>query len=126
MAKDDKDLPRHKALMRYMAISAYLALEPPRGQRRAVLEQLAGKVWEDADGQPMQVQAETLRVWIRRYRRGGLGGLEGCNDGLRVTHLTDEDRVRALAQRMPQPLSIRRVKSLPSGKMSGGTMGSTN
>jgi transposase InsO family protein len=91
MAKDDKDLRRAKALARYMVISAYLAIEPPRGQRRAVLEQLAGKVWEDANGQPMQVQAETLRVWIRRYRQGGLDALE---DKVRTSRgilaLTDE------------------------------------
>ena len=91
MAKDDKDLRRAKALARYMVISAYLAIEPPRGRRRAVLEQLAGKVWEDADGQPMQVQAETLRVWIRRYRRGGLEALEDKpRASLGITALTDE------------------------------------
>ncbi len=91
MAEDDKDLPRAKALVRYMVISAYLAMEPPRGQRRAVLEQLAGKVWEDADGQPMQVQAETLRVWIRRYRRGGLAALEDKTRPSRgLIALTDE------------------------------------
>jgi putative transposase len=91
MAKDDRDLRRAKALARYMVISAYLAIEPPRGQRRVVLDQLAGKVWKDADGQPMQVQAETLRVWIRRYRRGGLDALE---DKARISRgivaLTDE------------------------------------
>lgn len=91
MAEDDKDLRRAKALARYMVISAYLAIEPPRGQRRAVLEQLAGKVWEDADGQAMQVQAETLRVWIRRYRRGGFEALEDKRRPSRgITALTDE------------------------------------
>ena len=91
MVGDDKDLRRAKALARYMIISAYLALEPPRGQRRAVLEQLAGKVWEDTDGQPMQVQAETLRVWIRRYRRGGLEALEDKTHPARgLVALSDE------------------------------------
>jgi len=91
MAQDDKDLRRTKAIARYMVISAYLAMEPPRGQRRAMLEQLAGKVWEDADGQPMQVQAETLRVWIRRYRHGGLDALEDKQRASRgVVALTDE------------------------------------
>ena len=91
MAKDDNDLRRAKALARYMVISAYLAIEPPRGQRRAVLEQLAGKVWEDGDGQPMEVQAETLRVWIRRYRRGGLDALEDkARTSRGIVALTDE------------------------------------
>ncbi len=91
MAEDDKDLRRAKALARYMVISAYIAMEPPRGQRRVVLEQLAGKVWDDADGQPMQVQAETLRVWIRRYRQGGLEALEDKMRPSRGTvALTDE------------------------------------
>jgi transposase InsO family protein len=91
MAKDDVDPRRAKALARYMVISAYLALEPPRGQRRAVLEQLAGKTWEDADGQPMQVQAETLRVWLRRFRQGGLEALEDKPRTTRGTiALTDE------------------------------------
>lgn len=91
MANDDRDPRRAKALARYMVISAYLAMEPPRGQRRAVLEQLAGKVWQDADGQPMQVQAETLRVWIRRYRQGGLEALEDKARTTRgITALTDE------------------------------------
>lgn len=91
MANDNKDLRRAKALARYMVISAYLALQPPRGQRRAMLEQLAGKVWEDADGRPMQVQAETIRAWIRRYRRGGLESLEDKRRASRGTvALTDE------------------------------------
>jgi len=35
--------PLRKALERYQVISAYLALDPPRGKRRKLLEQLAGK-----------------------------------------------------------------------------------
>ena len=37
------DDPRRKAFDRYQVISAYLALDPPRGKRRLLLEQLAGK-----------------------------------------------------------------------------------
>lgn len=38
------DDPRYKkALERYQVISAYLALDPPRGKRRHLLEELAGK-----------------------------------------------------------------------------------
>jgi putative transposase len=71
---DDSGLS--KALIRYQIISAFLALQPRRGQRQAVLAQLADRTWTGADGQPFQVSAETIRVWVRRYRRDGLGGLE--------------------------------------------------
>src|SRR5690606_24180983 len=51
---------------------AYLALEPARGQRGPLLEQLAAKSWPGPDGEPLRVSAETLRSWVRRYRKGGL------------------------------------------------------
>ena len=70
---DDK---RAVALMRYQIISAYLALDPPRGQRRAFLDKLAQKTWQHPDGRQVSFSAETLRAWIRRYRRGGLQALE--------------------------------------------------
>ena len=64
-----------KALARYQVISAYIALDPGRGERGALLEKLAEKVWTDTDGQPFQAAAETIRCWVRRYRRDGLAGL---------------------------------------------------
>jgi len=72
---DDDDPRQQMALCRYQAISAYVALDPPRGQRRALLEQLAAKTWPGPDGEPMRASAETLRSWVRRYRRDGLDGL---------------------------------------------------
>jgi putative transposase len=72
----DHDDPRHRmALCRYQAISAYLALNPPRGLRRDLLEDLASRDWPGPDGEPLRMSAETLRTWIRRYRRRGLEGL---------------------------------------------------
>ena len=72
----DHDDPRYrKALCRYQAISAYLALDPPRGLRGELLRDLASRDWPGPDGEPLRFSAETLRVWIRRYRRGGLPGL---------------------------------------------------
>jgi len=72
----DHDDPRHRmALCRFQAISAYLALDPPRGMRRELLEDLASGDWLGPDGEPLRMSAETLRVWIRRYRRSGLKGL---------------------------------------------------
>jgi transposase InsO family protein len=64
-----------KALLRYQIISAYLAMEPTRGQRGPLLEQLAKKTWVGRNGEPYVVTAETIRVWIRRFRRHGLDGL---------------------------------------------------
>ena len=75
---DNTDMPWHrkKALARYQVISAYLALDPPRGQRRQVLKQLADRSWEGPDGEPFCAAADTIRVWVRRYKKKGLAGLE--------------------------------------------------
>ena len=72
MADDPR---RAKALARYHIISAYLALDPPRGERTALLEQLAARSWTGPDGVPMKPAAETLRRWVRLYRQGGLDAL---------------------------------------------------
>ena len=40
------------ALFRYEAIAAYLAADPPRGQRRPLLAQLAARTWIDPLGRP--------------------------------------------------------------------------
>lgn len=70
---DDPRLAR--ALARYQVVSAYVAAELHRGQRRAFLEHLARRTWTGPDGQPMRVKAETIRVWIRQYRKGGFEAL---------------------------------------------------
>ena len=46
--------PTPMALLRYSAISAYLAEDPPRGQRGATLKKLAAKTWTLPDGQQVQ------------------------------------------------------------------------
>ncbi len=68
--------PTPMALLRYQAISAYLALDPLRGHRGPTLRKLAGKTWTLPDGRQVRFAAETLRCWIRRYRCGGLPALE--------------------------------------------------
>ena len=102
--KDDD--PRHTmALCRYQAISAYLALDPPRGQRRALLEQLAAKRWAGPDGAPLRASAETLRSWVRRYRRDGLPGLMDKSRPRRgVQALSSEqvETVLALKREVPE------------------------
>ncbi len=68
--------PPTRALARYQVVGAYLALDPPRGQRTKARRALASRTWLGPDGEPFTVSDETIRVWVRRYRTGGLAGLE--------------------------------------------------
>jgi len=63
------------ALARYQAIAAYVALVPPRGERRALLEALAARSWPGPGGEAFTASAETLRAWARRYLNGGIEAL---------------------------------------------------
>lgn len=96
--KFDDDAGRAKALVRYQVISAYLALEPKRGQRRAILDQLAARVWTDADGEKFQVAGETIRAWVRRYRRGGLKALEDAPRPRRGTRVLPPEVIELACQ----------------------------
>ncbi len=73
---DDHDPITQKALFRYQIISGYLAADPPRGQRRLILEHLANKSWMLQSGEALAVKAETIRYWLRLYRRGGFEALK--------------------------------------------------
>ena len=100
----DEDKRNAWALCRYQAISAYLALDPPRGQRTLTLQQLATRTWTDPDGQPLCVSAETLRVWVRRYRRGGLPGLQDAprpRRGPKALTAEQVELVRRLKREVP-------------------------
>ena len=102
---DDNDPRRQMALCRYQAISAYLALEPPRGQRRALLEELAKKTWVGPDGESLRATAETLRSWVRRYRRDGLAGLMDKprpQRGIQVLSPEQVETVIALKREVPE------------------------
>lgn len=93
------------ALARYLVISAYIAAPPPRGRRRAVLEQLAGRSWPGPTGEPFTVSAETIRVWVRRYRTGGVDALADAPRPSRgVTVLTEDEvaKLCALKQQVPE------------------------
>ena len=102
----DHDDPRHQmALCRFQAISAYLALDPARGMRRELLEDLASRDWPGPDGEPLRMSAETLRAWVRRYRRDGLKGLLDKKRSRRgIQALTPEqiDKVIALKKEVPE------------------------
>ena len=90
--------PTDKALLRYQAISAYLALDPPRGRRRQVLEQLARKTWPLPDGRTVSFAADTLKTWVRRYRRGGLGALEDAPRPQPGVQVLDAEQVATLVR----------------------------
>jgi len=99
-----KKPPSDLALLRYQVISAYLALDPPRGQRTAVLQQLADKTWTLPDGRPVQFAAETLRGWVRRFRTGGLEALENAprkRPGVQVLDDTQKTLICRLKRDVP-------------------------
>lgn len=73
---DENDPITQKALWRYQIVSAYLAADPPRGERQKMLDHLAAKTWTLASGEMVTVKAETIRYWIRRYRNGGFEALK--------------------------------------------------
>lgn len=88
-----KKPPSELALLRYQAISAYLSLDPPRGERTALLVQLATRTWTMPDGEHVQLAAETLRALVRKFRQGGLAALEDApraRPGVQV--LTDDQK----------------------------------
>ena len=72
MKEENVDPRLKKALCRYEVISAYIAARPGRGQKGSLLRKLASKQWTDEKGEPMKVEAETLRSWVRRYQKQGL------------------------------------------------------
>lgn len=113
------------ALARYQVISAYVALPPPRGRRRALLEQLAARSWIGPDSEPFRVSAETIRAWARRYRTGGLAALEDAPRPLRGVTVLDDKEVAtlcALKREVPQRSLDRLIRIaedlalLPAGK----------
>ncbi len=91
-------MPSPVALLRFQIISAYLAHDPPRGQRRAVLEALSAKSWSLPDGRQLRFAPETLRRWVRRYRDGGLAALEDNPRTLRGVQVLTEAQRQALCQ----------------------------
>jgi transposase InsO family protein len=73
---DDFDRITQKALFRFQVISAYLATDPPRGQRTRTLQDLAAKTWMLPSGEMLTVKAETIRYWLRLYRTRGFEALK--------------------------------------------------
>lgn len=69
-------MPSELALLRFQVVSAYLALEPARGERGPLLRRLAERTWQGPDGQQLRFAPETIRGWVRRFCKGGLQALE--------------------------------------------------
>jgi len=100
-----KKPPSERALIRFQVVSAYLAIDPPRGQRHVVRKELAAKTWTFPDGRPFPFAAETLRGWVRAYRRHGLNGLEDSTRsrvGVRVLTPAQIELVCDLKRKVPQ------------------------
>jgi len=93
----DEDDPRTQwALFRYKVVSAYLVKDPPKGKRKELREKLAAKIWDGPNGEPATVAAETIRVWVRRYRRRGFAGLLDKARPRRGVCVLDDSQVELL------------------------------
>ncbi|MBM4397503.1 MAG: DDE-type integrase/transposase/recombinase [Deltaproteobacteria bacterium] len=94
-----------QALCRCEVPSAYVALAPGRGQRGPLLRQLAERTWTGPHGRPIKIAAETIRAWVRRYRRTGLDGLRDVHRAAPGTKaLTPEqvDLLHRLKREVPE------------------------
>lgn len=117
------DHPRRSSFDRYQVISAFLALDPPRGRRRRLLEELAGKTWRTEAGEVFMVATETIRVWVSRYRRGGLAALEDKprpHRGVAVLDPEQQQRLVALKQEVPERSLDRMLKIVERMKLLDG------
>ena len=128
---DEKDRNQTKALDRYKVISAFIALDPPRGKRGDLLAELAQKEWLDDDGNPIKAEAETIRKWVSRYKKNGYKGLENkphpCR-GTKVLSAEEVEKVCQLKRDVPER-SLDRIitiaeetKVLPPGKLRRSTL----
>jgi putative transposase len=109
--EEDNDPILQKALFRYQVISGYLAADPPRGKRRELLEQLAGRPWMLEGGGIATVKSETIRYWLRIYRVGGFDALKDkprSDRGIRAIPQDIMDQACKLKLQVPER-SIERI-----------------
>jgi putative transposase len=123
----DDDPRLAKALARYQVISAFVAADLNRGRRRAFLEHLANRTWTGADGEPFRVSAETLRTWVRRYRKSGLDGLldkERLRPGIHALSPEVIEIACTLKRQVPQRTLDRLIRIMEQlGHVEPGTVG---
>lgn len=104
MSDDEPDPRLATALARHQLVSAYIADDHPHGRRSARLAEIVSRSWLGPDGEPMAVAPETLRKWIRAYRRHGFAGLfdkERPRTGVRA--LPEDARKRAVELKQAVP-----------------------
>jgi len=114
---ESKDPGLDKALARYQVISPYLAMEPKRGQKRKMLEDLASRSWAGPDGEPFQVAAETIRMWVYRFRQHGLEGLrdkERAQQGIQALTPQQVELICDLKREVPER-SLDRIITIAEG-----------
>ncbi len=110
----DLDARMAMAVFRYEVIASYLVSDPPRGQRRPLLTRLADRPWVDPRGEPQRFSPETLRVWVRRYRKGGLPALMDKPRPQRGVQTLNDEQVEllcALKREVPER-SLERVMQI--------------
>ena len=98
MSETEQEPRMAKALSRYEVVGRYLAMQPKRGQRRKLLEQLANQNWVGPDGELFRAAADTIRVWVRRYRNDGLAGLMDKQQLVRGVQVLTEEQINVLCQ----------------------------
>jgi transposase InsO family protein len=93
-----------RALFRYQIISPLLAMDVPRGQRTKMYQELARKEWINPAGEKVMVSAETVRYWLRRYKKEGFEGLKEEVRSLRGGKIPEEAVIKAcqLKQEVPE------------------------
>lgn len=111
---DDLDPRQAIALARHQLVSAFLADNHPHGRRQARLAEICARPWLGPDGEPMVVAAETLRKWVRAYRKLGFKGLfDKVRPRTGVRALTDTVKNRAVELKRAVPeRSIERIISI--------------
>lgn len=93
-----------KALFRYQVISPLIAMDVPRGRRTALYQELAGRDWVSPGGELVKLSTETIRYWLRRYRKEGFEGLKDVQRSLKGGKLPEEVVAKAcqLKQSVPE------------------------
>jgi transposase len=111
--KEVEDPRLSKALARYEVVGRYLSAKPKRGIKKKLMEELAAETWVGADGGLFKVEAETIRAWVRRYRRGGLQGLMDKERSSRGTRVLTEEQctlICTLKEEVPERSLDRIIK----------------
>ncbi len=76
MAHDDEEYRKAVALFRYGAIAVLLTLAPGSADLRRALHEATNRVWDIPGTQRTRVAEQTIRDWMRHYRRGGFEALK--------------------------------------------------